>query len=108
MPDFSKNEAKVNLNVAALKREKYLIDVEEREAALKLAQLEMGLKDASEFIRWQREMDKKDDIIKAEYVIKRKIDMELVREHAIEAQEKKVEQNHDYAVKLKIDIGKKL
>lgn len=51
----------------------------------------MGLKDASEFIRWQREMDKKDDIIKAEYVIKRKIDMELVREHAIEAQEKKVE-----------------
>lgn len=37
MPDFSKNEAKVNLNVAALKREKYLIDVEEREAALKLA-----------------------------------------------------------------------
>jgi hypothetical protein len=35
-----------------LKREKHLIDIEEKEAAEKLAQMEMGLKDASEFIRW--------------------------------------------------------
>jgi len=31
MPNFDKNEANVKLNVAALKREKHLIDLEERE-----------------------------------------------------------------------------
>lgn len=52
MPDFKKHEAQVKLNAAALKREKHLIDKEEREEAQKLAMMEMGLKDASEFIRW--------------------------------------------------------
>lgn len=51
-PDFTKNEAVVKLNAAALKREKHLIDLQDREAAEKLAQMEMGLKDASEFTRW--------------------------------------------------------
>ena len=36
MPNFDKNEANVKLNVAALKREKHLIDLEEREAKEKL------------------------------------------------------------------------
>jgi hypothetical protein len=74
--------------VAALKREKHLIDKEEREAAQKLAMMEMGLKDASEFIRWQREMEQKDDIEKTEHIIKKKIEMELSREQAILAQKK--------------------
>jgi hypothetical protein len=45
--------------------------------------MEMGLKDASEFYRWQREMEQKDDIEKIEYVQKKKIEMELSREQAI-------------------------
>lgn len=52
MPDFEKNEANVKLNVAALKREKHLIDKEEKEAMDRLEQMAMGLKDASEFNRW--------------------------------------------------------
>jgi hypothetical protein len=68
MPDFSKNKAEVKLTAAALKREKHLIDKEEQEEAKKIADMEMGLKDASEFIRWQREMEQKDDIEKIEYV----------------------------------------
>lgn len=68
MPDFNKNQADVKLNLAALKREKALIEKEERENAERLAQMEMGLKDASEFIRWQREMEQKDDIEKIEHV----------------------------------------
>lgn len=52
MPDFSTNQADVKLNVAALKREKHLIDKEEKQNADLLAQMEMGLKDASEFYRW--------------------------------------------------------
>jgi hypothetical protein len=85
MPDFSTNQADVKLNVAALKREKHLIDKEEKQNADLLAQMEMGLKDASEFYRWQREMEQKDDIEKIEYVQKKKIEMELSREQAIMA-----------------------
>jgi len=51
-PDFTKNEDVVKLNAAALKREKHLIDIQEKEEAEKLAQMEMGLKDTSEFTRW--------------------------------------------------------
>ena len=52
MPNFDKNEANVKLNVAALKREKHLIDLEEKEAQERLDQMAMGLKDTSEFDRW--------------------------------------------------------
>jgi hypothetical protein len=37
MPDFNKNQAGVKLNLAALKREKALIEKEERENAERLA-----------------------------------------------------------------------
>jgi len=37
MPDFNKNKADVKLNLAALKREKALIEKEERENAERLA-----------------------------------------------------------------------
>lgn len=63
--------------------------------------MEMGLKDASEFNRWQREMEQKDDIEKIEHVQKKKIEMELCREQAIIAQEKKVHDNHTLANKMK-------
>jgi len=43
--------------VAALKREKYLIDKEEQEAKARIEEMALGLKDASEFNRWKSEMD---------------------------------------------------
>jgi hypothetical protein len=43
----------------------------------------MGLKDATEFNRWKREMDQKDDIERIEHIQKKKIEMELAREEAI-------------------------
>ncbi len=70
--------------------------------------MEMGLKDASEFIRWQREMEQKDDIEKTEHIIKKKIEMELSREQAILAQKKQTEENHELAVKIKKDMEHKL
>ena len=108
MPNFEKNQADVKLNLAALKREKHLIDKEERENAEKLAQMEMGLKDASEFTRLQREMEQKDDIEKIEHVQKKKIEMELSREQAIIAQQQKVVENHHLAVKVKKEVHKLL
>ena len=43
----------------------------------------MGLKDATEFNRWKREMDQKDDVERIEHIQKKKIEMELAREEAI-------------------------
>ena len=57
MPNFEAKEAHVKLNVAALKREKHLIDKEEEEMNQKVKEMAMGLKDASEFNRWRSEME---------------------------------------------------
>ena len=45
-----------------LKREKHLIDKDEAATASHTKQMEMGLKDASEFDKWRGEMDQKDRI----------------------------------------------
>lgn len=68
MPDFENYEADVRLNIAMLKREKHLIDKDEAATASLVKQMEMGLKDASEFDKWRGEMDQKDRIEQLEYV----------------------------------------
>ena len=67
----------------------------------------MGLKDASDFNRWKREMDQKDDIERIEHIQKKKIEMELAREAAIIAQENKEQDNHNLVVKMKIESEKR-
>lgn len=52
MPDFNKKSANVKLNVAALKREKHMLDKQEAEEHRLIAEMAMGLKDSSEFNRW--------------------------------------------------------
>lgn len=108
MPNFEKHRAEVKITAAALKREKHQIELEEREESKRLADMEMGLKDASEFIRWQREMEQKDDIEKIEYVQKKKIEMELSRQHAIFAKEQAESENHELAINIKKEMGKHL
>lgn len=83
MPDFQKKEASVKLNVAALKREKFLIDRDEAAEMKKLEEMARGLKDASEFNRWKSEMVQKDEVERLEHIQKKKIEMELAREEAI-------------------------
>ena len=75
--------------MAALKREKFLIDREDVEEQKKVEEMAMGLKDATEFNRWKREMDQKDGIERIEHIQKKKIEMELAREEAMLAQERK-------------------
>lgn len=106
MPNFDKNEANVKLNVAALKREKHLIDLEEKEAQERLDQMAMGLKDTSEFDRWQAEMNEKDEIERLEHIQKKKIEMELAREEAILARERKEKENHHLVNKMRDEMDK--
>ena len=93
----------MKLNVAALKREKFLIDREQVEEQKKLDEMAMGLKDASEFNRWRSEMDQRDDIERLEHIQKKKIEMELAREEAIIAQQRKEQENHALVLKMKIE-----
>lgn len=46
---------------------------------------EMNLRDEKEYERWKREMAEKEEIERIEHFQKKKIEMELAREEAIEA-----------------------
>ena len=43
------------------------------------------MRDAGEYERWRREMDEKDEVERLEHIQKKKIEMELARDAAIEA-----------------------
>ena len=53
----------------------------------------MSLRDEREFERWKREMNEKDEVQRLEQIQKKKIEMELAREEAINAQKSKVKEN---------------
>lgn len=108
MPKFDKVEAEVKLNVAALKREKHLIDKEEKEAMERLEGMAMGLKDASEFNRWKQEMNEKDEIERLEHIQKKKIEMELAREEAILARERKEKENHTLVNQMRVEMDERM
>ena len=66
----------------------------------------MGLKDTSEFDRWQAEMNEKDEIERLEHIQKKKIEMELAREEAILARERKEKENHHLVNKMRGEMDK--
>ena len=70
--------------------------------------MSLGLKDASEFTRWQLEMLQKDEIEKIEHVQKMKIEMEMSREAAIIAQDQSKQDKHNLATKVKNEVNKML
>ena len=107
MPNFEAKEANVKLNVAAMKREKALIDREEEEMEKRVREMAMGLKDASEFNRWKTEMNEKDEIERLEHIQRKKIEMELAREQAILAREMNEQENRHLVNKMRIESDKR-
>ena len=85
VPDFSKVEAPVKLTSAAVLREGHQLKVKAEQDAKILKDFEINMRDASEFDRWKREMEEKEDIERLEHIQKKKIEMELARDAAIEA-----------------------
>jgi len=57
---------------------------------------------------WKREMDQRDEVVRLDYIQRRKIEMELAREEAILAQEKKELENKENAMKIKKDLHEKM
>lgn len=91
--DFSKCEADVKYNEAAIIREEYLIDKKNKEEEAALNKILIEKKDSKEFERWQSEMKIKDDIIKMQEIEKRKLELELNREVASTYMQRRIQKN---------------
>ena len=91
--DFSKYEADVKYNEAAIIREEYLIDKKNKEEEAALNKILIEKKDSKEFDRWQNEMKIKDDILKMQEIEKRKLELELNREVASTYMQRRIQKN---------------
>ena len=91
--DFSKYEADIKYNEAAIIREEYLIDKKNKEEEAALNKILIEKKDSKEFERWQSEMKIKDDIIKMQEIEKRKLELELNREVASTYMQRRIQKN---------------
>lgn len=87
MPTFDKIEAPVKLTAAAVKREALALKKAEDIESKRLKDLEMHQRDETEFVTWKKEMDQRDEVLRLDYIQRKKIEMELAREQAIIAQE---------------------
>jgi len=68
VPDFSKVEAPVKLTSAAVLREGHQLKVKAEQDAKVLKDFEINMRDASEYDRWRREMEEKEDIERLEHI----------------------------------------
>ena len=93
LKDFSKCDADVKYNEAAIIREEYLIDKKNKEEEAALNKILIEKKDSKEFDRWQNEMKIKDDIIKVQEIEKRKLELELNREVASTYMQRRIQKN---------------
>ena len=73
----------VKLTAAAVKREALAIKKAEQEEDKRLKDLELHQRDDTEFNTWRREMDERDEVLRIDYIQRKKIEMELAREKAI-------------------------
>ena len=69
---------------------------------------EMNLRDDKEYNRWVEENREKMEVEALEHRQLKKIEMEMAREEAIEAREKKAKANQVQATKIKIEGEQKL
>jgi hypothetical protein len=104
VPDFTKVEAPVKLTSAAVLREGHALKIKAEQEAKIMRDLEINMRDASEFERWRREMEEKEDVERLEHIMKKKIEMELAREAAMEAQRHKTRENQLLVAKMKEEM----
>lgn len=100
---YKEIEAEVKLNAAAILREEYLLAKKTAEEEKKLKSYEVDLHNSGEFDRWQKEMKEKDKIERLEEMQKRKLEMQMAREEAIEACQQKLKSNQVMVEKVKIE-----
>ena len=88
IPDFSKINADVKYNEAAIIREEFLIDKNKKEIEKEMNRRLIEKTDNKEFNRWVTEMKIKEDIDNLEKIQKRKIALEMTRETTLTCKER--------------------
>ncbi len=105
IPDFSKNNADVKYNEAAIIREEYLIDKNKKEIEKEMNRKLIEKTDSKEFDRWVSEMKVKEDIEKIELIQKRKIKLEMTRETTLTCRDKRQKINQIKNLEHKKEIA---
>ena len=108
MPNFNKVEAPVKLTAAAVKREALALKKAAEKEEKRLKDLEWNQRDETEFVTWKKEMDERENVLRLEQIQRKKIEMELCREEAIIAQQRKVHENVQNAMEMKIESHKRM
>lgn len=91
--DFSKLPAEIRYNEAAIIREEFLIKKKKKQETDEINKIIIEKKDSTEYDRWRREMEEKDKITRLEEINLRKIELELAREEALDAYNKRLLHN---------------
>lgn len=100
MPKYS--EVDVKLNVAAILREEKKLNEKIQEEERRMKDLEMNMRDESEYENWKKEQKEKDRYDEMENQQRRKIEMELAREAAINAYEEKIDEKRSLVDDMKL------
>ena len=84
LKDFTKITANVKYNETAILREEHLIKKKQKEEEAELLKILVEKKDGTEFERWKREMEERDNLLRDEEIARRKLELDLNREVATE------------------------
>jgi hypothetical protein len=106
--DYTKEPAEVRFNEAAILREEFLIQKKKKQEEDELKKILIEKKDSKEFERWKREMEERENIQRMEEIAKRKLELELNREVAMDYYNQRIKQNQLLAAKHKEEEGKKM
>lgn len=85
--------APIKLNTAAILREDTMYRQKQEKEAAMIKRYESELRDGSEFEAWQRRMEDADEEERLKEINRRRIEMALSQEQAIEARKRKVREN---------------
>lgn len=102
LKDFSNYNADVKYNETAILREEYLIYKKKKEYENELNKILIEKKDSKEFFKWRNEMEKKQNLIRQNTLIKRKVTNQLTKESAINYHNIRLKENQ-----LKVQLYKK-
>lgn len=101
LPDFTKHNATVKLNTAAILREDALFKKKQAEEARLLKSYEDNLRDSTEYYRWKTDMEKHDHKMKMEQVHMKRMQAEASSQNARDALERQFNDNKAVADLIK-------
>jgi hypothetical protein len=101
MPVYDNADANIKMNAATILKEEAIIKRSKQEEEDYLKQIEMNMRDSSEFESWKKEMQQKDSLEKLELQERKRVEMQLAREAAIKAVEEKNSKNRENVQNMK-------